>query len=283
NDFAVRIGDVLTDQRFRHSKADCFIFFFGSEDTFRAQRLDNGLTQVDHAFSMLRRDRNRLAETEFPGLQHSALRAARLSFVGNKNNRLGCAAGNVREGAVVRNDTCPRVYDEQDQVRFVHRRFGLRAHATRQRGRIGIFKTSRVDHIKFEIVKASRMHASVACNARRVIDERKLAPDEAIEKGRLADVGSADNCNREAHVRPLRGGQDADPEPRISSDISSARRRRFSGVASSSVIWVKRVAASANLPSPQADKASASRAEWRSVLVSEVNVSTRWATSAYEP
>ena len=78
----------------------------------------------------------------------------------------------------------------------------------------------------------------------------------------------------------LIASHDASPEPRISSDIRVARWRMLRGAPSSAAIWSNSASASLALPAFQADRPSASRAEWRSVLVSAVSGSARVATSA---
>ena len=64
-----------------------------------------------------------------------------------------------------------------------------------------ILETGRVDHVEVEIVEPGRVDAAVAGDARRVVDQRQLAPDKAVEKRRLADVRPADDGCGEAHRR----------------------------------------------------------------------------------
>ena len=51
---------------------------------------------------------------------------------------------------------------------------------------------------------ARRALAPVARDAGLVVDQRELLPDQTIEQRRFADIGPADNGNREGHKRSMR-------------------------------------------------------------------------------
>ena len=85
------------------------------------------------------------------------------------------------------------VDDKQDGVGIADGHFGLGAHAPFEAIGIGLLETGGVDDLKAEIAEAGVTDATIARHARRVVDERQLLADEAIEQCRLADVRPSDN------------------------------------------------------------------------------------------
>ncbi|ESY17342.1 hypothetical protein X750_22630 [Mesorhizobium sp. LNJC394B00] len=98
--FGVGIGDVLADQHLAGGDVLGLVFFLAEGAVF-AQRLDHRVAQIGHALAVLGRDRDRLAEAEFPGLQHAALGALGLGLVGDQHDRLAGFAHDLGKGAVV--------------------------------------------------------------------------------------------------------------------------------------------------------------------------------------
>jgi hypothetical protein len=138
----------------------------------------------------------------------------------------------------------------------------------RLRGRI--LEAGGVDNVEDQIVELRGVHAPVAGDARRVVDERELAPARRLKSVDLPTLGRPMMATLK-----LISDHDASPEPRISSTIIVARSRLLRGAVGSAAICSKSFSASAARASFQADRPSASRAEWRSGLVSAVSVSTR--------
>ena len=107
-----------------------------------------------------------------------------------------------------------------------------------------ILEAGGVDDVEIEIVEPGRMHAPVARDARRVVDQRQLAAGEPVEKRRLADVGPADDGDLEAHRRvttrrPNRGSV---------RPAGLARSRVLRGAPSSEAICSNSFSASAARP-----------------------------------
>src|SRR3546814_8128619 len=57
---------------------------------------------------------------------------------------------------------------------------------------VGILEARGIHRGEFEIADARRALAAVAGHARRIVDDGEPAAHQAIEQGRLADVGPAD-------------------------------------------------------------------------------------------
>ena len=57
---------------------------------------------------------------------------------------------------------------------------------------------------EFEIAEPRLALAAVARHAGLVIDQRELLPDQPVEQRRFADIGPADDGNREGHERSVR-------------------------------------------------------------------------------
>ena len=134
-----------------------------------------------------------------------------------------------------------RVDDEQDRVAVDKRRFRLRAHPARKRGRVAFLEAGRVDDGEGKVGEPRLALAAVAGDARLIVDERELAPDEAVEQSRLADVRPADDRDLGAHVisspaRLARGSYFAGAADRFAATRPCQRLAicRSSGVASGS-------------------------------------------------
>ena len=82
----------------------------------------------------------------------------------------------------------------------------LAAHAAAQRFRSGFFKPRGIDDREIKIAKPRVAFAAVARDAGLIVDKRKPPPDQAVEQGRLADIGTADNGERKTHFENRSGG-----------------------------------------------------------------------------
>ena len=68
-------------------------------------------------------------------------------------------------------------------------------HAPGERGGIGIFEAGGIDDGDFEIEEPCQPFAAITRDARRVVDQRQLATDEAVEERRFADIWATDDGN----------------------------------------------------------------------------------------
>src|SRR4029077_10142031 len=65
----------------------------------------------------------------------------------------------------------------------------------------GLFETGGINHAEREIAELRPALAPIARDSGKVVHQCEASSDEAIEQGRLADVGSSDNGDGEAHDR----------------------------------------------------------------------------------
>ncbi len=159
----------------------------------RVEHRDQRLVQVGHALAVLGRDLHRRAEAELVAFGDPALAGAALGLVGDEDQRRVVGAQPLREVAVERGDAGTRVEHQQRDVAVDQRGVGLRAHPPGERRGVGILEPGGVDDAELEVVERRVAFAPVAGDAGRIVDERQLAPDEAVEQGRFADVGAADD------------------------------------------------------------------------------------------
>ena len=108
---------------------------------------------------------------------------------------------------VERREALARIDQEQRRVGVAHRGLGLLAHPSGQAMRVLVLEARRVDHPEVEPEQLRLALAPVASHARPVVDQREALADEAVEQGRFADVGPADDGDgRKGHG----GGLDED-------------------------------------------------------------------------
>ena len=62
-----------------------------------------------------------------------------------------------------------------------------------------MFQAGRIDHLEGKIAEPALPFPPIAGHARLIVDEREAAPNEAVEKGRFADIGPTDNGDGERH------------------------------------------------------------------------------------
>ena len=101
---------------------------------------------------------------------------------------------------VGRGEPGARVDHEQDRVAIDERGLGLRAHAPDERIGIAFLETGGVDDGEGEVRQSGFALATIAGDARLVVDQRQPAPDQPIEQRRLADIRPADDRDLGAHV-----------------------------------------------------------------------------------
>ena len=99
-------------------------------------------------------------------------------------------------------DSLACVDDEEGYVRRGERPLGVCPHPALERGGCGLFEAGRIDDAKAEIGDSPIALPAVSRQPRSVVDEGQSAADEPVTEGRLADIRSSQNGDREAH----RGG-----------------------------------------------------------------------------
>ncbi len=153
---------------------------------------------------MLGGKRDRLAETQAEGLGHAAGRPAPLGLVGDDQDRGLAATEDIGEMPIERRDAGPRVDEEQRQICGGQGARRLLLHPGREAALFGLFETGGIDDAKPQIGKRRLALAAVARDAGHVIHQRDALPDQAVEQCRFADIGPADDRDRETHVLPFR-------------------------------------------------------------------------------
>src|SRR5690606_22088619 len=110
---------------------------------------------------------------------------------------------------IERHNASARVDHEEDDVGFPDGQLGLLAHAVFERTILDVFVAGCVQHAERQVGDPALRLATVTGYAGRVVDERNLAPDQSVEKGRLANIGAADNGQCNCHADPLGRGYSA--------------------------------------------------------------------------
>jgi hypothetical protein len=158
------------------------------------------LVELGHALAVLGGDLKRLAETKVVGLESPRGAGVTLGLVGGQDHRLGCAAKDLAEHAVERNHAFAGVDQEQADVRFFDGPLCLGAHPRFQALVGDILEAGGVDQLQLKVADSPRAEAPVASHARAVVDDRQLLAGEAVEQGRFADIGAADDGEFEGHA-----------------------------------------------------------------------------------
>ena len=214
----------------QHHRRALVLNIVGRRREALGQALQHGLVEVGEALVMLGRERHGVAETERIGVVGALDALAAFGLVGDQDDGLVGAAHQRGEVAVDRRDADARVDDEEDRVRLLDGDFGLAVHAGRQIVALAFVETGGVDHREVEIAEAGVALATVAGDARRVVHQRQLLADEAVEQSRLADVGAADDGDAQGHLKlsPARACRSArgPAADRRAGARRRARRRR---------------------------------------------------------
>ncbi len=151
------------------------------------------LEQVDQPLAMFGREGDRIAEPQRIGLDQPGLAGLALGLVAHQDHRRVAVAQPARNLLVERGHADPGIDQEQCHVGLVDRSLGLLAHPPRQGLRILILEPGRVDDPEIEAEQGRVAHPAIARHAGPVVDQRQFLADEAIEQGRFADVGPADD------------------------------------------------------------------------------------------
>ena len=121
------------------------------------------------------------------------LAGAALALVGDQDDLVFALAQPAGEALVHRQDAGAGIDQEQHDVGAFDGALGEAAHARLQPGAARGFPARRVEQGEGEVAQLRRRLAHVAGHARRVVDDGAAAADQAVEQGRLADVGPTDD------------------------------------------------------------------------------------------
>ncbi len=155
--------------------------------------------KIGQTGAMLGRQRHRLAKAEVVALEQARIGGAPLGLVADQVHLLASAAQHLSKALIQRGHAGARIVHEQDDVGFANGKFGLLAHAIFE-GAIGaVLVASGIEDLKAQIGNPAFRFAAVARDARRVIHQRDALTDEAVEQGRFADIGAADNSDSHGH------------------------------------------------------------------------------------
>ena len=158
-------------------------------------RIEDGhqrLVQVGEPLAVLGRDLDRRTEPELVRFGDAALARPPLGLVGDQQHLHVVRPQPLREVPIEWRDAGARIEDQQRDIGLAQRRVGLRTHPPRQARGVGILEACGVDDGEVEVEQLRGTLAPVARHAGRIVDQRQLAPDEAVEQRRLADIGAAD-------------------------------------------------------------------------------------------
>jgi hypothetical protein len=161
----------------------------------RAKRI----VKICQSLSMLRADRHRIAQSERIGFERTGFAGTAFAFVGDQNSRLAGFAYQIGEGLIGRSRAGARIDQKQDRVRLRHCGCGLRLHLSRQALGRRVLEAGRIDHPKRQIAEPALAFPAITRDARLIVDKRAPRPDQTIEERGFADIGPADNGEREGH------------------------------------------------------------------------------------
>ena len=161
---------------------------------FEAERGQDRLAQVAHAFAVLGRDGDRLAEPQLEGLVEAVGAGPPLALVGDQDGRHARAAHHARERRIGRHHAVARIEHEQHQVgaaRSPPR--SARACARRSMPGAASSRPAVSTSVTLWPAHVGLALAPVARQPRHVRDQRGVLAGQPVEERRFADVGSADD------------------------------------------------------------------------------------------
>ena len=158
---------------------------------------------------MLGRERNGLPEAELIGFHQPGFCRAALGLVADQMHVLARLAQHLCEALVQRRHPGAGVDHEEDDVGFPDGQLGLLAHAVLEAAIGHVLVAGGVENAEGEVRDAALGLAPVAGHAGRVVHQRDLAADQAIEQRGLADIGATDNGNGDGHALVFRSGRRA--------------------------------------------------------------------------
>ncbi len=158
-----------------------------------AEHLAQRFHQIDDALAMFGREGQRIAEPQPVGFIEARLAGCSLGLVGDEDHRLAGTPDHLGKGLVHRCQAGARIDHEQDDIALGNRGFRLLSHPPGKRGIIGLLEACGIDNGEFQVIEIDIALATVAGDARPIINKRQLAADQAIEQRRLADIGTPDD------------------------------------------------------------------------------------------
>ena len=162
-----------------------------------------GGIEISHALAMFGRDGDRLAKAQLEGFQRTGLARPALGLIGGKDHGLAGPAQDLSKDAVQRRCTLSGIHDEQGDITFFDRQFGLAPHARFQTFIGQIFKSSRIDQDQFKVADPALGEPAVAGHPRLVIDDGQLLSGQTIKQRGLAHVWATDDRDFKRHERAV--------------------------------------------------------------------------------
>ncbi len=156
------------------------------------QGLEDGVEHVAAPPAVQRGDRVRLAESEVPQPSCLGLGALVVDLVGGEHDGLLGGAQDADDLLVDVGDADRGIHDEQHGVGDLDRDLGLGGDALGQPAGVGVPATG-VDDRERAAVPVGVVRHPVAGHAGHVLDDSFPATDDAVDQGRLADVGAPDH------------------------------------------------------------------------------------------
>ncbi len=180
----IDVGQLLVDRRRRGLGID---------------RLADDGVEIGKTQPMLGGERHCLAEAERIGLHQPRFRRPALGLVGDEVHFLAGFAQHLGEALVERRHPGPRVDHEEDHVSVADGDLGLLPHPILERAVGAVLVAGGIKDAEAQISDPTLGLATVARYARRIVDERNLPADEAVEQRGFADIGSADDSDDRTH------------------------------------------------------------------------------------
>ena len=171
------------------------------------QGVDDRVEHVTAAASVQRRDGERLAEPQVPQAGGFQLGALVVDLVGSQHDGLVGRAQEADDLLVDVGDADRGIDDEQHGVGDLNGNLGLGGDALGEAAGVGV-PAAGVDDRERTAVPHRVVGHTVAGHAGHIFDDRLTAADDAVDQGRLADVGAPDHCengNGVSHRRILSG------------------------------------------------------------------------------
>src|SRR5690606_2878255 len=158
------------------------------------QQRQHPVQQLAGVAAVLRGDRDGIAQAQLVKLQHRRflIGPVAVDFVDGQKDGFFPAAQKLRHLGVQRVDAFAAVDDQDDHVGLGHGDLGL---SPALRGDVfgGVrIDAARVDHREDAVAPAALAVEPIAGDAGLILHDRDPAPDEAVEQGRFAHVGPAD-------------------------------------------------------------------------------------------
>ena len=158
---------------------------------------------------MQRGHRERLPQAEVPEAVGLGLGALVVDLVGGQDDGLARLAQDAYDGLVGVGDPDGRVHDEQHGVGQRDGHLGLAGDALGEPAGVGV-PAAGVDHGEGAAGPVGVVGHAVPGHARAVLDDGLAAPDDPVDEGGLAHVGSPDHGQDRGGAGRLVGGRGVD-------------------------------------------------------------------------